>query len=91
MRKSLLIVLDESLVVHGLMAILLPNIKPLPSGSYRHTPQALKPKLLIVLNLLGFLGANLLALILPRLFQRNSRTNLPHQSTMDLSIRILGK
>jgi len=89
MRKLFLVVLNKSTVVHGFMAVLLADIKPFPSRSYRYTTQTLKAKLLSLLYLIYFLRANLLPLSFPSLFKSNSSSNLPHQSAMNLSIGIL--
>lgn len=68
MWETLLIVLDEALVVHGLISVLLTKIEPLPSWGYGNAPHILKPKLLMAFDLLSLLGAQLLALALPSLF-----------------------
>ena len=88
MRETLLVVLDEALVVHGLMPILAAHIEPLKSRGNSQTTEVLEPKLLVVLNLLGVLGANLLTLSLPSLFQLDAGRDFPNQSSVDLTVRI---
>jgi len=86
MGKVPLVVLDETLVVHRLMPVLLPHIEPLPRRGNRNTAEVLEAELLVLLNLIGLLRAQLLSLVFPRLFQRDPGSDFPHQSAVNLTI-----
>lgn len=86
MGEAFLEILDESTVTHGFRAILVTHIEPFPSWHHRNAPHALESVFLVVLHLLGVLGANRLPFLLPSLLELDAGTNLADESAVNLTI-----